>query len=61
MERVGMIGVGAMGLALLERLKLAGVAAAVYDTYPPCLERARALECKIASSAAEVAPVGPSE
>lgn len=55
MERVGMIGVGAMGLALLERLKLAGVAAAVYDTYPPCLERARALGCKIASSAAEVA------
>jgi 3-hydroxyisobutyrate dehydrogenase-like beta-hydroxyacid dehydrogenase len=55
MERVGMIGVGAMGLALLERLKLAGVEATVYDTYPPCLDPARALGCKIASSAADVA------
>lgn len=50
-----MIGVGAMGFALLERLKLAGVAPTVYDTYPPCLEPARALGCKIASSAADVA------
>jgi 3-hydroxyisobutyrate dehydrogenase len=55
MERVGMVGVGAMGLALLERLKLAGVEATVYDTHPPSLEPARALGCKIASSAADVA------
>ena len=49
-----MIGVGAMGLALLERLKLAGVTATVYDTYAPALEPARALGCKIASRVAEV-------
>lgn len=55
MERVGMVGVGAMGLALLERLKLAGVEATVYDTHPPSLEPAHALGCKIASSAADVA------
>jgi len=55
MERVGMIGAGAMGLALLERLKLAGVRATVYDSYPPALEAARALGCQIASNAADVA------
>src|SRR5215831_1808434 len=55
MEQVGMIGVGAMGLALLERLKLAGVAATVYDTYAPALEQAHVLGCHIASSAADVA------
>lgn len=50
-----MIGVGAMGLALLERLKLADVAVTAYDTYAPALEQARVLGCKIASTAAEVA------
>jgi len=55
METVGMIGVGAMGLALLERLKLAGVRATVYDSYPPAVEAARSLGCEIASSAADVA------
>src|SRR5262249_5569684 len=55
MEHVGMIGVGAMGLALLERLRLAGVEATVYDTYPQALEQAHVVGCKIASSAAEVA------
>ena len=50
MEQVGMIGAGAMGLALLERLKLASAQATVYDTYAPALEAARALSCKIASS-----------
>lgn len=55
MEQVGMIGVGAMGLALLERLKLARVQATVYDSYTPALEAARALGCKIASSAADAA------
>lgn len=55
METVGMIGVGAMGLALLERLKIAGVRATVYDSYPPAVEAARSLGCEIASSAADVA------
>lgn len=50
-----MIGVGAMGLALLERLKLAGVTATVYDSYPPCMEQAGKLGFKTAVSAAEVA------
>jgi 3-hydroxyisobutyrate dehydrogenase len=55
METVGMIGVGAMGLALLERLKLAGVRATVYDSYPLAVEAAGSLGCEIASSAADVA------
>lgn len=55
MERVGLIGAGAMGLALLERLKLAGVRATVYDCHPPALDAARLLGCDIASSAADVA------
>lgn len=55
MERVGMVGVGAMGSALLERLKLAGVRATVYDIHPPALEAARALGAEVASSARAVA------
>jgi 3-hydroxyisobutyrate dehydrogenase-like beta-hydroxyacid dehydrogenase len=55
MERVGMIGAGAMVLALPERLKIAAVQATVYDSYSPALEAARALGCEIASSAADVA------
>jgi 3-hydroxyisobutyrate dehydrogenase-like beta-hydroxyacid dehydrogenase len=42
-EKIGMIGTGAMGLALLERLKLAGTAVVCYDAYPPALEQAREL------------------
>ena len=55
MEQVGVIGVGAMGLALLERLRLAGVEPTVYDTYAPALEQAHVLGCRIAASAADVA------
>lgn len=55
MEKVGIVGVGAMGSALLERLKLAGVQATVYDSYEPALDAARSMEAKIASSAAAVA------
>lgn len=55
MEQVGMIGVGAMGSALLERLKLAGVQATVYDVDPAALEAARSNGARIANGAAEVA------
>jgi 3-hydroxyisobutyrate dehydrogenase len=54
-EKIGVIGTGAMGLALLERLKLARVSAVCYDAYAPALEQARALGMRVVSSAAEVA------
>ena len=55
MEKIGMIGAGAMGSALLERLKLAGVQATVYDSYPPSPETARSMGASTASSATAVA------
>lgn len=55
MEQVGMIGAGAMGLALLERLKIAAVQATVFDSDSPALEATCALGCEIVSSAADVA------
>lgn len=55
MEKVGMVGVGAMGSALLERLQLADVRATVYDPYAPAMEAARSLGAQVASSAKEVA------
>lgn len=56
MEKVGMIGTGAMGLALLERLKLAGVNDVIcYDAYAPALDSATALGYRAATSAADVA------
>jgi 3-hydroxyisobutyrate dehydrogenase-like beta-hydroxyacid dehydrogenase len=56
METIGMIGTGAMGLALLERLKIAGVADVIcYDAYGPALEDARKLGFNTAADVAEVA------
>jgi len=55
LEKIGMIGTGAMGLALLERLKLNGVRAVCYDAHGPTLERARALGMSTAGSSAAVA------
>lgn len=55
MERVGMVGVGAMGSALLERLRLAREAVWAYDVAPEACDRARALDASVAESAAAVA------
>ena len=55
MEKVGMVGVGAMGSALLERLRLAGVEATAFDIAPSAMEAARALGARVAPSAAAVA------
>jgi 3-hydroxyisobutyrate dehydrogenase-like beta-hydroxyacid dehydrogenase len=55
LEKIGMIGTGAMGLALLERLKLNGVGAVCYDAHGPSLEQARALGMSTAGSSAEAA------
>ena len=57
-----MIGTGAMGLALLERLKVAGVNAVCYDAYAPALEQAGALgmERNAVDMLAEMAGVEPS-
>jgi 3-hydroxyisobutyrate dehydrogenase-like beta-hydroxyacid dehydrogenase len=50
-----MIGTGAMGLALLERLKLAGVEPCCYDVFPAALEQARLLGMRTVANAAAVA------
>ena len=55
MEKVGIVGVGAMGSALLERLKLADVTATGFDIAPAALDVARSLGAQIAPSAKAVA------
>lgn len=55
MEKIGFVGVGAMGSALMERLKLAGVAVSAFDIAPSALETARSLGAAIASSSKAVA------
>jgi 3-hydroxyisobutyrate dehydrogenase len=55
MEKVGIVGVGKMGSALLERLKLAGIEATAFDIAPSAVEAARALGARIAPSSKAVA------
>lgn len=55
MEKVGMVGVGVMGSAMLERLQLVDEQTIVYDSDPSKLETAHTLGAKVALSAAEVA------
>ena len=55
METVGIVGVGAMGSALLERLRLAHVEPVVYDIDRDALERAQGAGAEAAASAAAVA------
>ena len=55
MDKVGLVGVGAMGSALVERLRLAGESVLAYDIATEALDRARALDASVAESAAAVA------
>jgi 3-hydroxyisobutyrate dehydrogenase-like beta-hydroxyacid dehydrogenase len=55
MEKVGIVGVGAMGSALLARLKSAGVGATVFDIAPSAVHAARSSGARIAPSAKAVA------
>jgi 3-hydroxyisobutyrate dehydrogenase-like beta-hydroxyacid dehydrogenase len=55
MESVGIVGVGAMGSAILERLLAAGKSPIVYDPFPSAVEKARSKGARVASSAAEAA------
>ena len=55
MEKIGFVGTGAMGSALLSRLKLANVTALAFDIAPAALTAAREEGAEIASSAKAVA------
>jgi 3-hydroxyisobutyrate dehydrogenase-like beta-hydroxyacid dehydrogenase len=55
MEKIGFVGTGAMGSALLSRLKLANVPALAFDIAPKALEAARAEGAQTAPSAKAVA------
>lgn len=55
MEKIGFVGTGAMGSALLSRLKLAGGSALAYDIAPAALEAARKEGAETAASAKAVA------
>jgi len=54
METIGFVGVGAMGSALLERLKAFDVEVVAFDTDRKALDAARALGARTASSASDV-------
>ena len=55
MDKIGFVGTGAMGSALLSRLKLANVVATAFDIAPAALEAARAEGAETAPSAKAVA------
>lgn len=55
MEKIGFVGTGAMGSALLSRLKLANVTAAAFDVAPAAMEAARKEGAQTAPSAKAVA------
>lgn len=55
MENIGFVGTGAMGSALLSRLKLANVVATAFDIAPKAMETARAEGAQTAPSAKAVA------
>jgi 3-hydroxyisobutyrate dehydrogenase len=55
MEKIGFIGTGAMGSALLSRLKLANVQATAFDIAPTAMEAARGEGAQTAPSAKAVA------
>jgi 3-hydroxyisobutyrate dehydrogenase-like beta-hydroxyacid dehydrogenase len=57
MENIGFVGTGAMGSALLSRLKLANVKALAFDIAPSGVAAARAEGAEIAPSAKAVAQV----
>ena len=51
MEKIGFVGTGAMGTALLSRLKLANVVATAFDIAPSAMEASRAEGAQTAPSA----------
>ena len=55
MEKIGFVGTGAMGSALLSRLKLANVVATAFDIAPAAMEAARKEGAEAAPSATAVA------
>jgi len=55
MEKIGFVGTGAMGSALLSRLKLTNVSALAFDIAPRALQAARSEGAEAASSAKAVA------
>ena len=55
MEKIGFVGTGAMGSALLSRLKLADVTATAFDIAPAAMEAARKEGAQTAASAKAVA------
>jgi 3-hydroxyisobutyrate dehydrogenase-like beta-hydroxyacid dehydrogenase len=57
MENIGFVGTGAMGSALLSRLKLANVQATAFDIAPAAIEAARAEGAQTVPSAKAVAQV----